>query len=185
MKLVVGGCLECCIHMCLQVFISGPSCVYHVVCSKSLQQETWRNVPWLEVATPSTKAGWNSSDFACLWGKMLLLPVEPLDWCHPLGSLFLNAGWIGSHSHSCFLAIATQRLCVFTEGRGHRTSTLSGSHFPPCLSHCIVFYKHSLILLNANFERTQTPTSFGWSRKTLNIVHSLKSSKVLLLASFL
>lgn len=90
MKLVVGGCFKCCIHMCLQVFISGPSCVYHVVCSKSLWQETWRNVPWLEVATPSTKAGSNSSDFACLWGNMLLLPVEPLDWCHPLGSLFFQ-----------------------------------------------------------------------------------------------
>lgn len=141
MKLVVGGCFKYCIHMCFQVFILGPSCVYHVVCSKSLWQETWRNVPWLEVATPSTKAGSNSSDFACLWGEMLLLPVEPLDWCHPLGSLFFfkcRMDWI-TLCHSCFLTIATQRLCVFTEGRGLRTSTLSGSHFPPCLSHCTVF----------------------------------------------
>lgn len=141
--------------------------------------------PWLEVATPPTKAGWNLSDFVCLWGERLLFPVEPLDWCHPLGGLFQMPDGLdhilplllSCHSNAVF-------VCVY-QGQGHRTSTLSGSHFPPCLSHCIVFYEHSLILSDANFERTQTPPSVGRSRYTVNIAHCLKSPKMLSLASFL
>lgn len=84
-------------------------------------------------------------------------------------------------SDSCFFAIATPCLCLFTEGRSHCTCVLPHSlaliFSPASLTVCNFFFSfyRSLILLGAYFEQT-LDHSLGWSRDSFTSSSKLSFS---------
>lgn len=128
----------------LQVYIHViAACV--MWCAQTLRQDT----PWLEVGTVWTEIGLNTLYYAKLWKRSNVVPSSNMGLMSSIRKYFFSCQIVDiTLSNSCFLlgffAIATRCLCLFTQGRSHRTCVLPHSlaliFSPAFLTVCNFFF---------------------------------------------
>lgn len=121
------------------------SSVRNVVSSVLLWQTLRQDTPWLEVGTVWTEIGLNTLYYSKLWKRNNVVPGSNMGLMSSIRKSFFSCQMVDiTLSDSCFFAIATPCLCLFTEGRGHCTCVLPHSlaliFSPASLTVCNFFF---------------------------------------------